>query len=47
MKKEKPEALEVIKQKYGDFIFLGHEDDEIVGAKMLGIVTIGLNNHVG
>ena len=45
IKEEKPKAFVHIKQKYKNFIFLGHENDEIIGAKKLGILTIGLNNY--
>lgn len=41
---EKPEAFKYVIEKYGNFIFLGHDDDEIIGAKNLGIKTIGLKN---
>ena len=42
---EKPIAFKYVLNKFGNFIFLGHEDDEIEGAKKLGIVTIGLKNR--
>jgi len=44
IKAEKPEAFEIIRKKFGEFVFLGHEDDEILGARKLGIKTIGLRN---
>jgi len=45
IKMEKPEAFKYVLEKYGNFIFLGHDDDEIIGAKSLGIKTIGLKNE--
>jgi len=44
IKMEKPESFKYVLEKYGNFIFLGHEDDEIIGAKNLGIKTIGFKN---
>jgi FMN phosphatase YigB (HAD superfamily) len=47
LKKEKPLSFFPIIKRYNRnfLIFLGHDDDEIIGAKKLGIVTIGLNNQ--
>jgi len=44
IKMEKPESFKFVLEKFGKFIFLGHDDDEILGAKKLGIKTIGLKN---
>jgi FMN phosphatase YigB (HAD superfamily) len=43
---EKPKAFEYftyLKEKY-EVYFLGHDDDEIIGAKKYGFKTIGLKN---
>jgi len=45
IKMEKPESFKYVLEKYGNFIFFGHDDDEIIGAKNLGIKTIGLKNN--
>jgi len=45
IKMEKPESFKYVLEKFGNFIFLGHDDDEIIGAKIFGIRTIGLKNN--
>ncbi len=45
LKMEKPKSFKYLLKKFGNFVFLGHDDDEILGAKKLGIKTIGLKNE--
>jgi FMN phosphatase YigB (HAD superfamily) len=44
LKMEKPELFELFKDKKTK-MFLGHDDDELLGAKKYGFVTIGLKNR--
>ncbi len=47
LKLEKPEAFKLILKRFDKnlVVFLGHDDDEILGAKKFGIKTIGLKNR--
>ncbi len=49
LKSEKPEAFEVLELKLNlrkkPVIFIGHDDDEIIGARNRGYVTIGINSE--
>ena len=42
---EKPEAFKYFKNLVNKAVFLGHDNDEIVGAMRLGFLTIGLENN--
>ena len=43
LRAEKPEAFKFFKGR--PLIFLGHDDDELLGAKKYNFLTIGLNNR--
>ena len=45
LKCEKPEAFKYLKHLTNKSVFLGHDDDEILGAMRFGFLTIGLNNQ--
>jgi len=44
LKCEKPEAFKYFKDLVDRAVFLGHDDDEILGAMRFGFLTIGLKN---
>ena len=44
LKCEKPEAFKHFKNLVDKAVFLGHDDDEILGATEFGFLTIGLKN---
>jgi FMN phosphatase YigB (HAD superfamily) len=44
LKCEKPEAFKYFKNLVNKAVFLGHDDDEILGAMEFGFLTIGLKN---
>jgi FMN phosphatase YigB (HAD superfamily) len=44
LKCEKPEAFKHFKNLVDKAVFLGHDDDEILGASEFGFLTIGLKN---
>ena len=41
---EKPKAFEKFTNSNKRIIFIGHDDDELIGAKKYGLFVIGLNN---
>jgi FMN phosphatase YigB (HAD superfamily) len=45
LKCEKPEAFKHFKNLVDKTVFLGHDDDEILGASKFGFLTIGLKNE--
>jgi FMN phosphatase YigB (HAD superfamily) len=45
LKCEKPEAFKHFKNLVDRAVFLGHDDDEILGAMSYGFLTIGLKNE--
>jgi FMN phosphatase YigB (HAD superfamily) len=44
LKCEKPEAFKHFKNLVDRAVFLGHDDDEVLGAMSYGFLTIGLKN---
>jgi FMN phosphatase YigB (HAD superfamily) len=44
LKCEKPEAFKYFKNLVNKAVFLGHDDDEILGAMEFGFLTIGVKN---
>ena len=42
---EKPESFKYFKHLKNKAVFLGHDDDEILGAMRFGFLTIGLKNN--
>lgn len=45
LKCEKPEAFKYFKNLVNKAVFLGHDDDEILGAMRFGFLTISLKNN--
>ena len=44
---EKPKAFEIFTKPNRKTIFIGHDNDELIGAKRYGFFVIGLNNKHG